>query len=106
MSDPPTDPSGERAVRDLLVTAYTPALRSGRALRTYGVARALATHRGLDVLYVRFEAARARRGLPRDPGDRAARGRPLARGAAPARLRRGTPGGRARGVRARRLAAS
>lgn len=41
---------------DLLVTAHTPALRSGRALRTYGLARALAaTGDGLDLLYVRFE---------------------------------------------------
>jgi glycosyltransferase involved in cell wall biosynthesis len=40
---------------DLLVTAHTPVLRSGRALRTYGVARALATHGGLDLLYARFE---------------------------------------------------
>jgi glycosyltransferase involved in cell wall biosynthesis len=44
-------------VRDLLVTTHTPALRSGQAMRTYGVARALATHRGLDLLYVRFGAA-------------------------------------------------
>ncbi len=41
---------------DLLVTAHTPVLRSGRALRTYGLARALAAHGGLDLLYVRFEA--------------------------------------------------
>jgi glycosyltransferase involved in cell wall biosynthesis len=37
-----------------LVTTHTPALGSGRALRTYGVARALAAHGGLDLLYVRF----------------------------------------------------
>ncbi len=43
-------------VRDLLVTTHTPALRSGRAMRTYGVARALATHGGLTLLYVRFGA--------------------------------------------------
>jgi glycosyltransferase involved in cell wall biosynthesis len=42
-------------VRDLLVTTHTPVLRSGRAVRTYGVARALAAHRPLDLLYVRFE---------------------------------------------------
>ncbi len=41
-------------VRDLLVTGHTPALGSGRALRTYGVVRALALHRPLDLLYVRF----------------------------------------------------
>lgn len=44
------------AVRDLLVTTHTPALRSGRAMRTYGVARALAMHGGLTLLYVRFGA--------------------------------------------------
>jgi polysaccharide biosynthesis protein PslH len=43
-------------VRDLLVTPHTPALGSGRALRTYGVARALAAQGGLDLLYARFEA--------------------------------------------------
>jgi glycosyltransferase involved in cell wall biosynthesis len=43
-------------MRDLLVTTHTPVLRSGQALRTYGVARALAAHRGLDLLYVRFGA--------------------------------------------------
>lgn len=43
-------------MRDLLVTTHTPALRSGQAMRTYGLARALATHRELDLLYVRFGA--------------------------------------------------
>jgi glycosyltransferase involved in cell wall biosynthesis len=42
-------------VRDLLVTSHTPVLRSGRALRTYGIARALASNGGLDLLYARFE---------------------------------------------------
>lgn len=42
-------------MRDLLVTAHTPVLGSGRALRTYGVARALAAGRRLDLLYARFE---------------------------------------------------
>jgi glycosyltransferase involved in cell wall biosynthesis len=41
---------------DLLVTSHTPILRTGRALRTYSVARALAaTGGGLDLLYTRFE---------------------------------------------------
>ncbi|MGO9759710.1 MAG: glycosyltransferase [Solirubrobacteraceae bacterium] len=44
-------------MRDLLVTTHTPVLRSGQAVRTYGVARALAAHRGLDLLYVRFGAS-------------------------------------------------
>jgi glycosyltransferase involved in cell wall biosynthesis len=43
-------------VRDLLVATHTPALGSGRALRTYGVARALALNGGLDLLYARFGA--------------------------------------------------
>jgi polysaccharide biosynthesis protein PslH len=41
-------------MRDLFVTTHTPVLGSGQAVRTYGVARALAAHRGLDLLYVRF----------------------------------------------------
>lgn len=44
-------------MRDLLVTTHTPALGSGRGLRTYGVARALAADKPLDLLYVRFGAA-------------------------------------------------
>ncbi|HEY2535903.1 MAG TPA: glycosyltransferase [Solirubrobacteraceae bacterium] len=43
-------------MRDLLVATHTPALGSGRALRTYGVARALALGDGLDLLYARFGA--------------------------------------------------
>lgn len=42
--------------RDLLVTPHTPALRAGHTVRTYGVARALAMNRPLDLLYVRFDA--------------------------------------------------
>jgi glycosyltransferase involved in cell wall biosynthesis len=44
-------------MRDLLVTTHTPVLGTGQAVRTYGVARALATHRELDLLYVRFGEA-------------------------------------------------
>ncbi len=47
---------GEQAVRDLLVSTHTPVLGSGRALRTYGLARALAGDEGLDLLYIRFGA--------------------------------------------------
>jgi glycosyltransferase involved in cell wall biosynthesis len=43
-------------VRDLLVATHTPALGSGRALRTYGLARALALRGGLTLLYARFGA--------------------------------------------------
>lgn len=41
---------------DLLVTTHTPALGTGRALRTYGVVRALAEHRPVRLLYVAFGA--------------------------------------------------
>jgi glycosyltransferase involved in cell wall biosynthesis len=44
-------------MRDLLVSTHTPVLGTGQAVRTYGVARALATHRQLDLLYVRFGEA-------------------------------------------------
>jgi glycosyltransferase involved in cell wall biosynthesis len=43
-------------VKDLLVTSHTPVLGSGQAVRTYGVARALAAHGGLTLLYKRFGA--------------------------------------------------
>jgi glycosyltransferase involved in cell wall biosynthesis len=43
-------------VKDLLVTTHTPVLRSGQAGRTYGVARALAAHAPLTLLYARFGA--------------------------------------------------
>ncbi len=45
---------------DLLVTTHTPTLGTGRALRTYGIVRALALSGPLDVLYVRFGEVRAR----------------------------------------------
>jgi glycosyltransferase involved in cell wall biosynthesis len=38
------------------VATHTPALGSGRAMRTYGVARALALSGGLELLYARFGA--------------------------------------------------
>jgi glycosyltransferase involved in cell wall biosynthesis len=45
-------------VRDLLVCTHTPVLRSGQAVRTYGVARALAaTNDGLTLLHTRFGAS-------------------------------------------------
>lgn len=45
------------AGRDVLVSVHTPVLRSGRAVRTYGVARALAAAGGqLTIVYVRFGA--------------------------------------------------
>ena len=39
---------------DLLVTTHTPTLGTGRALRTYGIVRALVLFGPLDVVYVRF----------------------------------------------------
>lgn len=44
-------------MRDLLVSTHTPVLRSGQGLRTYGIARALAAHRGVDLLFARFGAS-------------------------------------------------
>jgi glycosyltransferase involved in cell wall biosynthesis len=94
-------PRGDRA-RDLLVTTHTPALRSGRDMRTYGIARALAMHRDLTLLYVRFG--------PTEPDDafRAISGMELhevvpSRGVArllayTKALHAGVPGGLARGV--------
>lgn len=49
-------PTASGALKDLLVTTHTPVLRSGQAVRTYGVARALAAHGGLTLLYARFDA--------------------------------------------------
>jgi glycosyltransferase involved in cell wall biosynthesis len=43
-------------VKDLLIGTHTPVLGSGQAVRTYGVARALAAHGGLTLLYARFGA--------------------------------------------------
>jgi glycosyltransferase involved in cell wall biosynthesis len=89
-------------VRDLLVTTYTPALRSGRAVRTYGLARALAAHGGLDVLYVEFGAAEPDAAF-RAIEDVALHASRPSRGARrllsylAARLR-GVPGGFARGI--------
>jgi glycosyltransferase involved in cell wall biosynthesis len=45
-------------MRNLFVTTHTPIVSSGRAVRTYGIARALAAHGGLDLLYRRFEGDR------------------------------------------------
>lgn len=95
-------------MKDLLVTTHTPVLRSGQAMRTYGVARALSAHGDLDLLYVRFGASEpdaAFRAIPRIQLHEAiaSRGvrRLLAYGAA---RRAGVPPGFARGV-SRELAA-
>jgi polysaccharide biosynthesis protein PslH len=44
-------------VRDLFVTTYTPGIASGRSVRSYGIIRALAEQRSVDVLYTQFGAA-------------------------------------------------
>lgn len=55
-------------MRDLLITTHTPALGSGRSMRTYGLARALSEHRGLDLLYVRFGDPRPHPSFASIPG--------------------------------------
>lgn len=40
------------SVRDLWVTSHTPEMGVGRALRSYAIVRALAVHRGVDVIYI------------------------------------------------------
>ncbi|MHB8531986.1 MAG: glycosyltransferase family 4 protein [Solirubrobacteraceae bacterium] len=45
------------AIRDLFVTTHTPAVGSGHSVRSYGIVRALAQHRPVDLLYVRFDAS-------------------------------------------------
>jgi polysaccharide biosynthesis protein PslH len=90
-------------MRELLVTTHTPALRSGQAMRTYGLARALAMHGGgLDLLYVRFGAEQPDAAFSAIPGVRMhavtpSRGARRALGYARARLH-GVPAGFARGI--------
>jgi polysaccharide biosynthesis protein PslH len=43
-------------MKDLLVSTHTPVLGSGQAVRTYGLAKALASRGGLTLLYTRFGA--------------------------------------------------
>ena len=89
-------------MRDLLVTTHTPVLRSGQAVRTYGVARALAAHRELDLLYVRFGASEPDAAFRAIPGIALheavpSRGARRAGAYASARLA-GVPAGFARGI--------
>jgi glycosyltransferase involved in cell wall biosynthesis len=94
--------SGNRPMRDLLVTTHTPVLRSGQALRTYGVARALAEHGGLDLLYIRFGASEPDAAFKAIPGvelHEVVPSRGLRRLLAYGTVRlQGVPGGFARGV--------
>ncbi len=96
-------------MRDLLVCTHTPVLGSGQAVRTYGVARALAMHRGIDVLYARFGAAEpdaAFRAIPGVELHEAVPSRGLRRLLSYAAARRaGIPDGFARGI-SRELASS
>jgi glycosyltransferase involved in cell wall biosynthesis len=89
-------------MRDLLVSTQTPKLGSGGALRTYAVARALAEHRSLDLLYVRFgadEPAEEFRSIPGLELHAVTSSRGVRRALAYATTRlRGVPGGFARGV--------
>jgi glycosyltransferase involved in cell wall biosynthesis len=90
-------------VKDLLVTTHTPRLGSGQALRTYGVARALAAGGGgLTLLYARFGASEPDEAFRAIPGIElravsASRGLGRLRAYAMARGE-GVPGGFARGV--------
>jgi glycosyltransferase involved in cell wall biosynthesis len=88
--------------RDLLVTMHTPALRSGRDVRTYGIARALAMNGPVTLLYVRFGADRPDEAFAAIPGIElqeviASRGMRRAIAYVKARLSR-VPAGLARGV--------
>ena len=100
---PDADPTGDPAMAgDLLVTMHTPSLRSGRDMRTYGVARALAANGPLTVLYVRFGAETPDEAYEAIPGIQLrevipSRGHSRLRAYARARLR-GVPDGFARGV--------
>ena len=91
-------------MRDLLVTTHTPVLRSGQAVRTYGVARALAAHGGLDLLYVRFGAAEPDAAFQAIPGVELHEVMPSRGLRRLLRLRSGAPSGRAGRVRPRRVA--
>jgi glycosyltransferase involved in cell wall biosynthesis len=88
---------------DVLVSVHTPILRSGRAVRTYGVARALAAAGGgLTFVYVRFggdEPDAAHRAIPGIHFEAVAPSRGLRRLLAHAAARvRGVPDDFARGV--------
>jgi glycosyltransferase involved in cell wall biosynthesis len=91
-----------RGKRDLLVTTHTPALRSGRDMRTYGIARALAMDGPLTLLYVRFGADRPDEAFEAIPGielQEAIPSRGIRRAATYVKARlSGVPSGLARGV--------
>ncbi|HTC60467.1 MAG TPA: glycosyltransferase [Solirubrobacteraceae bacterium] len=88
--------------RDLLVSTHTPALRSGRDVRTYGIARALAMNGPLTLLYVRFGADRPDEAFSAIPGivlQEVIASRGIRRAVAYVKARLGrVPSGLARGV--------
>ena len=99
---PPRSTLCRKTARDLLVTTHTPALRSGRDVRTYGIARALAMNGPVTLLYVRFGADRPDEAFSSIPGIElqeviASRGGRRAIAYVKARLS-GVPSGLARGV--------
>ncbi len=99
----PTCAHGEPSTTgDMLVTTHTPALRSGRDMRTYGLVRALAAQGPVTVLYARFgadEPDEAYRTIPGVTLHEVVPSRGLARLRAYARARlAGVPDGFARGV--------
>ena len=99
-----------KARRDLLVSTHTPALRSGRDVRTYGIARALAMNGRVTLLYVRFGADRPDEAFSAIPGIElqeviASRGIRRAIAYVKARLS-GVPSALARGVSAELTAAT
>lgn len=53
---------------DLIVSTHTPTLGSGRALRTYAIARALAMNGGATLLYARFGAEQPHASFESIPG--------------------------------------
>lgn len=53
---------------DLIVSTHTPTLGSGRALRTYAIARALAMNGGATLLYARFGAEQPHAAFESVPG--------------------------------------
>jgi polysaccharide biosynthesis protein PslH len=97
-------------VSDLLVISHTPVLGSGQAVRTYGIARALATRGGLTLLYKRFGAVEpdaAFRAIPGVELHEAVPSRGRRRLLAYAQARRdGVPWGFARGISAELAAAA
>jgi glycosyltransferase involved in cell wall biosynthesis len=113
LSHPPVTPSHSdrpSMARALLVTTHTPVLRSGRAMRTYGIARALAIDGPLTLLYARFGAPAPDPAFREIPGielHEVVPSRGLSRALSYARARlAGVPDGFARGISSELAAAA